>query len=83
MSAIGGKKKIVPKPRKRKISDVGATGTKAKLAPAKRLVTDVSAAISVTGSGVEASATPAAQLKPFVRGELVDSSRFLSKKTGT
>ncbi|CAI5702768.1 unnamed protein product [Peronospora effusa] len=76
MNTINSKKKIVPKPRKRKISDVGA-GTKTKIAPVKRLVTDASEIIDVTGSGAEISATQTVQLKPFVRGELVDSIKHM------
>ncbi|CAI5719812.1 unnamed protein product [Peronospora destructor] len=76
MNTIGGKKKVVPKPRKRKISDVDA-GTRAKISPSKRLLTDASDAIGGTGSSAEAGLTQAAQLKPFVRGELVDSIKHM------
>ncbi|KAG7393194.1 Transcription initiation factor TFIID subunit 13 [Phytophthora pseudosyringae] len=68
-----GKKKAAPKSRKRKTSDVGAA-SKAGTSPATRLATDAAAA---SGSGAEAHAAQAAQLKPFVRGELVESIKHM------
>ncbi|KAL3668645.1 hypothetical protein V7S43_005945 [Phytophthora oleae] len=69
-----GKKKAAPKSRKRKTSDVGAA-SKAGSSPAKRLATDTGAAAN--GSVADAHAAQAAQLKPFVRGELVESVKHM------
>ncbi|KAG6962384.1 hypothetical protein JG688_00008629 [Phytophthora aleatoria] len=69
------KKKAAPKSRKRKTSDVGAAA-KTGISPAKRLATDAAAAVAVNGSGAEAHAVQA-QLKPFVRGELVESIKHM------
>lgn len=70
-----GKKKAAPKPRKRKTSDVGAA-SKAGSSPAKRLATDTGAA-TANGLGSDAHAAQAVQLKPFVRGELVESVKHM------
>lgn len=69
------KKKAPPKPRKRKISDVGAV-SKAGMSSAKRLSTDSAAEINPYEFAAEAHAGQTAQLKPFARGELVESSKF-------
>ncbi|KAI9987804.1 hypothetical protein PInf_023848 [Phytophthora infestans] len=69
------KKKAAPKSRKRKTSDVGAAA-KAGVSPAKRLATDVAAAVAANDSGAEAHALQT-QLKPFVRGELVESIKHM------
>ncbi|EGZ17414.1 hypothetical protein PHYSODRAFT_503737 [Phytophthora sojae] len=74
--ANGAKKKAAPKSRKRKTSDVGAT-SRAGGSPAKRLAGDAAAAIAANGSGADAHAAQAAQLKPFVRGELVESIKHM------
>ncbi|KAE9045543.1 hypothetical protein PR003_g4335 [Phytophthora rubi] len=73
--ANGAKKKAAPKSRKRKTSDVGAT-SRAGGSPAKRLAGDAAAAIAANGTGAETHAQ-AAQLKPFVRGELVESIKHM------
>ncbi|KAH7484539.1 hypothetical protein PRIC1_003850 [Phytophthora ramorum] len=70
--ANGAKKKAAAKSRKRKTSDVGA-GARASSSPAKRVAIDTAAA---NGSGTDAHAAQAA-LKPFVRGELVESIKHM------
>ncbi|POM67568.1 Transcription initiation factor TFIID subunit 13, partial [Phytophthora palmivora] len=66
------KKKAAPKSRKRKTSDVGAL-SKVGNSPAKRLSIDAGA---VANGSAEVHAQ-AAQLKPFVRGELVESIKHM------
>ncbi|OWZ24302.1 hypothetical protein PHMEG_000662 [Phytophthora megakarya] len=65
------KKKAAPKSRKRKTSDVGAV-SKAGSSPAKRLSIDAG---TVANGSSEVHAQAA--LKPFVRGELVESIKHM------
>ncbi|KAI9913786.1 hypothetical protein PsorP6_005282 [Peronosclerospora sorghi] len=76
MSTNSIKKKAVPKPRKRKTSDVSG-GAKESIAPYKSLATDGDIAIALSGLGAESDAGQAVQLKPFVRGELVESIKHM------
>ncbi|CAH0520868.1 unnamed protein product [Peronospora belbahrii] len=72
MNTNDSKKKTTSKSRKRKTSDVG-TGVRSKLASTKRFMTDATAEVAVNSLGAEANAAQVAQLKPFVRGEFVES----------
>ncbi|KAG7400788.1 Transcription initiation factor TFIID subunit 13 [Phytophthora boehmeriae] len=74
-TGAAAKKKAAPKPRKRKVSDVGA-GARAANSPAKRAATELAAAGGLNGAINEAHGGAAA-LKPFVRGELVESIKHM------
>lgn len=72
----GAKKKTPAKPRKRKPSDAGVGSKPGSSPAAKRAATEASAvaAAAAASAGASADSHVHAQIKPFVKGELTESS---------
>ncbi|RLN84706.1 hypothetical protein BBJ28_00002584 [Nothophytophthora sp. Chile5] len=72
-AAASTKKKSASKSRKRKTSDAGAV-SKTNASPAKRVATEATAGGGVSGAGADLHGAAASLVKPFVKGELVEST---------
>lgn len=72
----GAKKKTPAKPRKRKPSDAGVGSKPGSSPAAKRAATEASAvaAAAAASAGLNVDSHAHAQIKPFVKGELTESS---------